>query len=264
MLRLDETFRNPAKEMMAQGKKMLGAWLQTASPFAAEIFAKAGLDILVVDLEHGPGDIRDLISQLHAMGRFDAIPFARTPWNDMVMMKRILDAGVYGVIVPYINTAEEAQAAVSYCKYPLAGVRGVAPSPRAAGYGMNSQNYLQHANDEIAVVAAIETGTAVGNLDEILSVDGLDGIFIGPTDLSSSLGYFGQPSHAAVREVIALIEEHTLASGKCLATIAGSFEQAQALFERGYGIVMAMSDSSTLARIAMETVEQFRRAFPER
>ena len=118
MLRLDETFYNPVKHMLKDKKKVLGAWLQMASPYAAEIFAKSGLDVVMVDMEHGPNDILSLIDQLRAIGHFNAVPFVRAPWNDMVIIKRILDAGAYGILVPYVNTPEEAAAAVSYCKYP--------------------------------------------------------------------------------------------------------------------------------------------------
>ena len=183
MLRLDEEFYNPVKHLLKERKKVMGAWLQIASPFAAEIFAKAGVDVLMIDMEHGPNDILSLIDQMRALGRFNGVPFVRAPWNDIVVIKRILDAGAYGVLIPYVNTRKEAEDAVAACRYPTAGVRGVAPSPRAPGWNMNSMNYMKRANDEILVMTAVETLEAVNNIEEILRVDGLDGIFVGPMDL---------------------------------------------------------------------------------
>lgn len=264
MLRLDESFHNPVKKLLKEKKKILGAWLQMASPYAAEIFAKAGVDVLMIDMEHAPNDPLSMLEQLRAMGRFSSIPFARAPWNDLVTIKRMLDVGLYGLLIPYVNTRDEAERAVQACKYPPEGMRGIAPSPRAGGFGMNSQNYLAHANDEIVVMTAVETGTAVKNLDEILQVEGLDGIFIGPMDLATSMGYFCNPSAPEVQEAIHTIEEKVFASGKFLATVAGNFEAAKKLYDRGYSMVVAFADGGTLGRVAREQVELFRTAYPER
>lgn len=264
MLRLDERFFNPIKWMLKDKKKAMGAWLQLASPLSAEILSKAGFDFLIIDMEHAPGDIIILINQLQAIRGYNTVPFARAPWNDFVTIKKILDAGVYGVLVPYVNTKDEAEKAVAACMYPLEGIRGVAPSPRAGGYGMNSKNYLENANEQITVMVAVETLEAVNNLDEILSVEGLDGIFIGPMDLATSMGYFCNPSADDVKEVIAQVEKRVLASNKFLGTVAGSFEQATVLYERGYNFVIVMSDSTSLGKLAMENIEKFRSKYPDR
>ena len=129
MLRRGEVFRNRAKRLLAEKKKLSAAWLQAASPITAEIMAKAGFDILMVDMEHGPGGIMDLIGQLQAVSHYDVVPFVRVPWNDFVTIKRILDAGVSGILVPYVNSAEEAARAVSACKYPLEGSGALLPVP---------------------------------------------------------------------------------------------------------------------------------------
>ena len=264
MLRLDENFHNKAKWLLKAKKKTIGAWLQIGSPFTAEIFAKAGFDWAMIDMEHGPGDIMTLISQLQAMSKHDVAPFVRAPWNDFVAIKKILDAGVYGVLVPYVNNKEEAESAVKACKYPLEGIRGVAPSPRAGGYGMNSKNYLENANEQVLVMTAMETPEAVNNIDEIVSVNGLDGIFIGPMDLATSMGYFCNPKAEEVQKAIEKIEKAVFASDKFLGTVAGSFEQAQKLYEKGYSFVVVMSDSTTLGKIAVENVEKFKTTFPQR
>ncbi len=133
----------------------------------------------------------------------------------------------------------------------------MAGSPRAAYFGQNSMDYLKDANEEILVILAVETGEAIANLDEILAVDGLDGIFIGPMDLATSMGYFGDPSHPEVQQAIAMVEEKTLKAGKYLSTVGGSWDQARKKFDKGYQLLMLMSDSVDLAKLAGQTVARF-------
>jgi len=255
-------FENILKTKLKAGKKTIGAWAQLASPFTAEILSSAGFDWLMLDMEHGPGDILSLISQVQAMKGSDSVPLVRTPWNDFVVIKRILDAGAQGILIPYVNNRAETEQAVKACKYPLDGIRGVAGSPRAAGYGQNIGSYLQRANDEIFIMIAIETHEAVSNLDEILQVNGLDGVFIGPMDLASSMGYFCNPSQPEVQAAIQKVETKVLAAGKVLATTTGTWEQAQKLFERGYQMLMLMADGVSLATLATQKVNQFREQYP--
>jgi 2-keto-3-deoxy-L-rhamnonate aldolase RhmA len=252
---------NKIKSLLKQGKPTAGAWLQMTSPFSAEIMARAGFDWLIVDMEHAPGDFLNLASQLQAIGGTDCVPFVRAPWNDPVAIKRILDTGVLGVLIPYVNSAEEARNAVAACKYPPEGIRGLAGSPRAAYFGQNSMDYLKDANEEILVIIAVETGEAIANLDEILAVDGLDGIFIGPMDLATSMGYFGDPSHPEVQQAIATVEEKTLKAGKYLGTVGGSWEQARKKYDKGYQLLMLMSDSVDLAKLAGHTVARFTKEY---
>jgi 2-dehydro-3-deoxyglucarate aldolase/4-hydroxy-2-oxoheptanedioate aldolase len=255
-------FENPLKHKLAQGGKAAGAWLQLASPFTAEIMAQAGFDFLMIDLEHGPGDILSLISQIQAMKGTPAAPLVRATWNDFVLVKRILDAGAHGILFPYINSAGDAEAAVRACRYPPEGIRGVAASPRAAGYGQNSMGYLAHANQEILILLAVETPEALANLDAILAVPGVDGIFIGPMDLATSMGYLADPKQPPVQAAIAQIETKVLGAGKILSTIAGPWEQAQNLYERGYQMLMLMADGVALATLANEKVRRFRESYP--
>lgn len=261
---MSQPFENQVKRMLKEGQKTAGAWLQIASPFTAEIMSRAGFDWLIIDMEHGPGDILSLITQLQAMNGTEVVPLVRAPWNDFVAIKRILDAGVYGILFPYVNTKEEAEAAVRACKYPPEGVRGVAGSPRAAGYGQNSREYLTRANDEILIITAVETPEAVANLDDILAVDGLDGIFIGPMDLATSMGYPFDPGHPEVQQAISLIETKVLAAGKVLGTIAGNWDQARERYVKGYQLLMLMADGVSLGKLAGSTVAKFREAYPDR
>ncbi len=264
MLKQGEKFYNKVKWMLKDGQKTVGAWLQLASPISAEIFGKAGFDWVMVDMEHGPGDILTLSSQLQALAKFDVVPFARAPWNDFVTIKRMLDVGLYGILVPYVCNKEEAQAAVRACKYPMTGIRGVAPSPRAGGFGMNGLDYLKNANEQILVMVQIETPQAVENIEEILSVEGLDGVFVGPMDLSCSMGHFGDPSHPDVQAAIRKVEEAAKKSDKFLGTVSGGIQQAQALYDRGYQLITTMSDSVTLGKMALDTVKAFHELYPNR
>jgi 2-dehydro-3-deoxyglucarate aldolase/4-hydroxy-2-oxoheptanedioate aldolase len=249
---------NIVKTRLKQGRKTVGAFLQTMSPVAAEILAQSGFDWLIVDLEHAPGDFANLQAQLQAMNGSGVVPFARAPWNDPVAIKRILDTGVMGVLVPYVNTRAEAEAAVAACKYPPRGIRGVAGSPRAAGYTRNAKSYLASANDDTIVMIAVETAEAVQNLPDILAVEGLDGIFIGPMDLASSMGYLGDASQPAVQETIASIERQVLASDKFLGTVAATWDAANACFERGYRWMIVMQDGAALRKAGDDIVGRFR------
>lgn len=252
-----EKNKNWVKDELKEGNKISAAWLQAGSSITAELMAEAGFDVLMIDLEHGPGDIFTTINQIQAMKGEKAVPFCRAPWNDFVQIKKILDAGVYGLLVPYVNSKEEAVAAVEAVSYPLEGIRGVAGSPRAAHYGNNAMNYLKSANDEVFLMTAVETPDAVKNLDDILSVERLDGIFIGPMDLATNMGFFGNPKAPEVQQAIKTIEEKVLASGKILSTVAGTWEDAKAKYDKGYSLINFFSDTTSLGAAARDRVKLF-------
>lgn len=259
----NEPFENHVKRLIKEGKKTVGAWAQIISPISAEIMSRAGFDWLIIDMEHGPNDIPSLLAQMQAMKGTSAIPIVRAPWNDMVMIKRILDTGAYGVLIPYVSTREEAVAAARACKYPPEGNRGIAGSTRAAGFNQNHMEYLTKANDEILVIVQVENSQAVDNLDDILAVDGIDGIFIGPMDLSTNMGYLYNPNNEEVQNAIATIEAKVNHSDKFLATISGNWQQARSLFERGYQMVTLLGDGNALAAASTAAVANFRQEFPE-
>ena len=249
---------NAVKDGITKGKRIIAAWAQAGSSITTEIMAAAGFDMILVDHEHGPGNIMTLISQIHAMGAYDAVPFVRASWNDFVQIKQILDAGAYGLLVPYVSTAEEAEAAVQAVHYPPRGIRGVAGSPRAAHYGNKSFEYFTSAEEEIMLLVAVETREAVDNIEAILAVDGVDGIFIGPVDLATNLGHLADPGHPEVRRQIEYVEDKVIASGKVLMSLAGDREQAIEKYDRGAQIVLIMSDTKDLSQLAYEKVESLR------
>ena len=258
MLPIGEQFINKAKHRLKAGEKLIGAWAQLCNSMSVEIMARSGFDFLVIDMEHAPGDYLTLLSQLQAIGKYDTMPAVRIHWNDFITIKKILDLGVHCVHVPYVNTALEAEAAVKATRYAPEGIRGIAGSPRACGYGISGKDYFEHANRELLVYIALETPESITSLDDILKVDGVDGIFIGPMDLATSMGYLGNPQHPAVQSKIREIEEKVLHSGKFLGTVAANYEVAQELYDRGYQYIIAMSDSVELSKQSLKLVSDFK------
>jgi 2-keto-3-deoxy-L-rhamnonate aldolase RhmA len=254
---MDQSGKNWVKEALASHRKIAAAWAQAGSNITAEILGDAGFDAVMIDLEHGPGDIMTLISQIQALKGNPAVPFVRAPWNDFVQIKRILDAGTYGLLVPYVNSRAEAEEAVKAARYPVAGIRGVAGSPRAPGYGKNTKAYLESADSEIVLMTAVETPEAVGNIKDIVSVDGVDGIFIGPMDLATSMGHLGNPAHPEVKDAIGKVESAVAGTGKFLATVAGGWDDAKAKYDRGYDFLLLMSDTVSLGKLARSVMDDF-------
>lgn len=173
---------------------LLGAWMQIGHPAIAEIFARSGFDWVCVDLEHGAIDLETMTNIFRTLEHTSCTPIARLPANDPVWIHRALDAGARGLIIPMVKTAEEAEAAVREAKYPPRGVRGFGYS-RANMHGMDFDTSIARANDDIAMIMQIEHKDAISNLDAILSVPDVDGLFIGPLDLSGSMGITGQMDH---------------------------------------------------------------------
>ncbi|MEG1584262.1 MAG: aldolase/citrate lyase family protein [Anaerovorax sp.] len=254
---MQEIYFNEVKAKLKRKEKVSCAWLHMASNVSAEIMANAGFDVLLIDAEHSPVDYQTMLSMCQAIKAAGVVPFARAPWNDLISIKKICDCGVMGISVPYVNTAEEACEAVRRCKYPPFGIRGIAGSPRASGYGMNRGKYLQNANDQNLVMVAIETVEGIDNLPEIMKTEELDGIFIGPMDLSTSMGMMGQISSQEVQAQIHRIEEIVLSSEKFLATVANDVEHAKTLYEKGYNLIVMMSDVVDLSKMAHNTVHTF-------
>ena len=188
---------NKLRRALLDRSLSLGTWVQIGHPASAEILARAGFDWVCVDLEHGGIDLETMTDIFRTLDGFDCVPVARLPLNDPIWIHRTLDAGARGLIIPMVKTAAEADAAVREAKYPPRGARGFGYS-RANMHGMDFDDYIASANDEIAMVMQIEHKDAIGNLDAILEVDGVDGLFIGPLDLSGSMGLTGQMTHPDV------------------------------------------------------------------
>jgi 4-hydroxy-2-oxoheptanedioate aldolase len=192
---------NTFKHAVRQGRVQIGLWASLCSNIATEVVAGSGFDWILIDSEHAPNELPIVFSQLQALVGGTAAPVVRPAWNDMVLMKRFLDVGVQNFLVPYVQTPEEARAAVAATRYPPQGIRGVAVSHRANRYG-RVKDYFKRANDEICVIVQIETRLALQNLEAIAAIDGVDALFIGPSDLAAAFGHLGNNAHPEVRAAI--------------------------------------------------------------
>jgi 4-hydroxy-2-oxoheptanedioate aldolase len=243
---------NPLKQKLADGKKVFGSWLGMANPIATEVLALAGYDFLLLDNEHGPATLHDTLLQLQAMSATEAAGVVRVPWNDPVYLKRALDIGAEGVMIPSVETAEQAERAVRACRYPPHGFRGSAYQVvRGAGYGIGTADYPKTAAANLLVICQIETRQAVENIAAIAAVDGVDLLFIGPNDLGGSIGRFGELDHPELDELIRRAEAAIKASGKKLGGIPYGGQSATALFERGYDMLLAATDVSLMRDAAL-------------
>jgi 2-dehydro-3-deoxyglucarate aldolase len=208
--------KNQLRRALLQREVTLGSWVQIGHPAVAEVLARAGFDWVCVDLEHGAIDLEGTAALFRALGGSGCVPVARLPANDPIWIHRVLDAGAGGLIIPMVKTVTEAEAAVREAKYPPRGVRGFGYS-RANSHGADFSKYIASANDEIAMILQIEHKDALANLDAILAVEGVDGVFVGPLDLSGSMGITGQLEHPRMVEALAqyrsVCREHRKAAG---------------------------------------------------
>jgi 2-keto-3-deoxy-L-rhamnonate aldolase RhmA len=248
---------NHVKRALREGRPTAGGWLHLCSAISAEIMSRAGFDWLLVDMEHGHGDYQTLLAQLQAIEGSPVIPIVRVEWNDPAVIKRVLDIGAYGVMIPWIAGRQDAEAAVRASKYPPAGIRGIAGSHRAGGYGRHAAEYWKRANDEVLVVIQVETTTAVAAIDEIVKVPGIDVLFIGPGDLSTALGHMGDMGHPDVRTAMEKVETAAKAHGIALGNITRSWDQARELYKRGYQFLTLCSDTALVVQGAKEILGRF-------
>ncbi len=239
------------------GKQTVGGWLSIPNSYTAEVMANLGFDWLCVDLQHGLIDYADLTHMLPAISTTDATPIVRVPWNEPYEIMKALDAGAMGVIVPMVNNAEEARAAVAACRYPPDGYRSFGPI-RAALYG--GAGYASEANGEIACIVMIETADGLANAAEIAATPGVDGVYIGPSDLALALGLrpvgdFGEARHIAA---VAAIQTACRNAGTAIGIHTSSVEATRTYLEAGFNFVTLGSDGGFLSRAASEDLRAIR------
>lgn len=194
--------KNRFKAKLKAGEKQLGLWCSLGGPTVAEMLATTGFDWITIDTEHAPAEVTDVLPALQALAAYpDVSPIVRPAINDSVLIKRHLDQGAQTLILPYVQTKEEAEAAVAAVRYPPRGIRGVAGLTRASRYGTVT-DYAARADEEVCLIVQVETVSAMEQLEDIATVDGVDGIFFGPSDLSASMGLTGQPNHPDVKAAI--------------------------------------------------------------
>lgn len=256
---MPEFRRNAFKAGVKAKKLQIGLWQSLCSNIGAEICSDSGFDWLLLDTEHSPNEIPDLLSQLQAMELGTATAIVRPAWNDAVIIKRCLDIGAQTLLIPYVQNVEEAKAAVAATRYPPHGIRGVSVAARASRYGRVA-GYLTKANDEICVLVQVETGQALAQIEAIAKVEGVDGVFIGPSDLAASLGHVGNPQHADVQAAMKNAVERLTAIGVPAGILTGNEDEARRYIDWGYLFVAVGSDVGLLAKNADALAKKFKSA----
>ncbi len=247
---------NKVKEKLKEGKVSIGTWIQIAHPDIAEVLSIVGFDFVIYDTEHAPLSPESIQTMMQVMEGSGVVPLVRVAWNDAVLIKRVLDIGAYGVLVPWVNNRREGQRAVKACRYPPRGIRGCG-TRRASQYGLNFEDYFgRFAQEEILVIAQIETSQAVNNLDEILSLEGIDAVFVGPLDLSISLGVPGKWQSVifknAIQKILGKCKEYHVAPG----IPAVDLEEAKGRISQGFQFVSFSSDTGFLLSAARTAYEE--------
>ncbi|MGK0240261.1 MAG: 4-hydroxy-2-oxoheptanedioate aldolase [Candidatus Pelagisphaera sp.] len=229
------------------GDKLVGTFVNTGSPMSAEIAGNTGLDWCLFDMEHGVGEWESLNHQVGALNGTRTAPLVRVPGLDSVYFKRALDLGAHGVMIPSVNTAEEAREAVSFSRYPPYGVRGVSGMTRCAGFGKKLDERLQSAHENTLIIAQIETKSGLENVESIAAVEGIDMLFVGPMDLSVSLGIARQLEHPDFRAACAKVVEAAKRHGKASGALVIDGNKLGECFDEGFTFVGIGSDGSMIA-----------------
>lgn len=244
-LRLNPTFRHQLAET---SRPLAGMWVCSGSPLMAEICAGAGLDWLLIDMEHSPVDLPAVQAQLQAVAAYPSTPLVRVPSGDAVTLKQVLDLGAQNILVPMISTPGQAQAAVAAVRYPPRGRRGVGSALARSGRWSRVDQYLRDADQYVALFVQVETTEAVDNAAGIAAVDGVDGVFVGPSDLAASMGLLGQQTHPEVVGAVVRAFDAVKGAGKSVGVNAFDPHQAQYYLDAGADYILVGADVSLLAR----------------
>lgn len=248
---------NHFKRALKAGKPQIGLWCSLCSNYALEVVAGSGFDWLLIDTEHSPNDLQEVMLQLQATLGSAAHAVVRPAWNDMVPIKRYLDVGAQSLLIPYVQNEEEARQAVAYTRYPPAGVRGVAGTTRATRFG-RIKDYARRAHEELCLLVQIETQTGLDHLEKIAAVEGVDGVFIGPADLHASLGYPGETANPKVKPVIDEAIRRIRRAGKAPGILTAVEADARHWLETGAQFVAVGADIGILARETEKLAAKFK------
>ncbi len=231
-----------ARHQALKAPLFAGSWLNMGSADTAEIAGLADYDWVLIDLEHGSGDYKDLVHQLQALAAYRTAAVVRVPTIDAVAFKQVLDLGPSGIMVPNVESAEQARTLIGYVRIPPLGKRGAATSTRNGGYGFHYQRYLNEVNDNLLVAAQIESRQGLDNVEEIAAVDGIDVLFVGPTDLSIDLGLSSDPEDPAFRAPLERVAAAARRHGKVAGALVRNQQQARQYLALGYSFIALGSD----------------------
>jgi 4-hydroxy-2-oxoheptanedioate aldolase len=249
--------QNQFKRALAQGRQQIGLWCTLPGSYAAEAVAGSGFDWLLLDTEHSPGDPLTVLEQLQAVAPYPVSAVVRPASNDTVLIKRFLDLGAQTLLIPYVQSAEEAKSAVAAMRYPPEGIRGVSGVTRATKFG-RVQGYARRAHEELCLLVQIETQEALDRLEQIAAVEGVDGVFIGPADLAASLGHVGEPGHPKIKAIIEDAIARIRACGKPAGILTPDNEFAKRCIALGTTFTAVGVDANILARTTEALAGQFR------
>jgi 4-hydroxy-2-oxoheptanedioate aldolase len=254
--------RNHTLALLRSGKPAIGSWMTLASPLASELLAHSGYDFLVVDTEHSPTDTETVVQMLQAMKGQPVSPIVRVVWNDVGLIKRALDSGAHGVIVPMVNTVAEAEQAVAACRYPPVGVRSVGGTRPPLSFGVSRAEYLAEANQEIMLAVQIEHVDAVGRVEEIAAVAGVDSVFVGPNDLCASMGLppLLEPDVPAFEAALAKVVRAANANGKAAGILVGTLATGLKRLQQGFSFVAIGTDAGMVTAGAQAIVQGVKQA----
>ncbi len=248
---------NTFKRALAEGRPQFGLWAALADPYVAEVLATAGFDWLLIDNEHAPNDLRSTLGQLQAMAPYATHPIVRPMRSDTALIKRLLDIGAQTLLVPMIDTAAQAAEVVAATRYPPHGVRGVGSALARASRWNHVPDYLATAASELCVLVQVETVTGMANLEEIVNVDGVDGVFFGPSDLSASMGLLGKAGDPKVRDAVLGGIRTVCAAHKAAGVLTTDRTLACAYLDAGALFVAVGTDIGILGAAATELKQAF-------
>jgi 4-hydroxy-2-oxoheptanedioate aldolase len=249
---------NSFKAAIAKHQPQIGLWLALADAYCAEVCAGAGFDWVVVDGEHGPNDVRSILGQLQALAPYPVHPVVRPPVGEVALIKQMLDIGAQTLLIPMVETAEQARVLVSAVQYPPRGARGVAAALVRASRWNTTPGYLDNADDGICLLLQIETARGLENLEAIAAVEGVDGLFIGPSDLSASLGHRGHPEHPEVQAAINDAIRRIRAAGKSAGILTRDEKLVREHIALGCSFVAVGADVSILSQGARALAAKFK------
>lgn len=249
---------NAFKQALVGPEAQIGLWLGLADPYAAEVCATAGFDWLLIDGEHAPNDLRSTLSTLQAVAPYTSHPVVRIPHGDTALIKQVLELGATTVLVPMVEDASQARALARAMRYPPDGVRGVGSGLARSSRWTAYTDYLSQANRQVCLLVQVESATALERVEEIAAVDGVDGVFIGPADLSASMGYLGEPGHPVVQAAIEDAFPRILRAGKAPGILAIDEALARRYIELGARFVAVGVDATMLAKATRDLVARFR------
>ena len=257
MTLLQDPLPNRFRQSVREKQRLIGCWASLASPISTEVLGYAGFDWLLLDGEHAPNDLQSLLLQLLALKDSPSAAVVRPEWADPILLKRLLDLGVYNFLMPFVESAEQARAAVAATRYPPQGMRGIAIAQRSNRYGYCPE-YFERINENICVLVQIESKLGVEAVDAIARVDGVDGLFIGPSDLSASLGHFGDPKHPDVQRAMQRVLDVARVHDKPVGILSSADEDIQRYLDMGMTCVAVGMDVVLLRNASRQLAERYK------